>query len=48
MGVKGYGDAKQDTGAHTIGLCVGIENRYAYGHCRAIIKVLARNKIEID
>src|SRR5882724_12129819 len=29
---------KQGTGAHTIGLRVGIENRYAHRHCGAIKK----------
>jgi len=30
MGVKGT-QCKQDTGAHTISLRIGIKNRYAYG-----------------
>src|SRR5882724_9771543 len=36
------------TGAHTIGLQVGNENRYAYEHCGAINGALAFNNIEID
>jgi len=47
MGMKGWG-CEQDTGAHTISLRVGIENRYVYRYCGSIIKVLACNKIEIE
>ena len=47
MGEK---EAWMQTGhrAYTIGLQVRIENRYTYKHCRAIIEVLACNKMEID
>jgi len=47
MGVKEMG---MQTGhrAHTIGLQVGNESRYAHNHCRAIKEALACNKMEID
>ena len=44
---KGRG-CKQGTGAHTIGLQFGNENRHPYDHCRGIKEALAFNNIEID
>jgi len=47
MGVDEMGMQTRDR-AHTIGLWVGNESKYAYGHCEAIKEVSACNKVEIE